>query len=150
MENCSVLMNRKSSISNTVQLNMHFPLVSWQIQFNARGINMPDTQNRKMLGIGRDLEWSSSPIPPKQVYKVSMSAIQVLSIHFPTAVYSLYLFLFLFLFVCWGGGGGVEERVAASVATISDINYKSKREKKKQPSFAMTDRSSLKSLAQLL
>ena len=32
------LMHRKSSISNAVGLNIRFPLLSWQIQFRAKGI----------------------------------------------------------------------------------------------------------------
>lgn len=57
-------MHRKSSISIIVQLNRHFPLLSWQPQFSAKGIPMPDKNKVSVPAMWvPSLLYSSLPSP---------------------------------------------------------------------------------------
>lgn len=61
-------MHRKSSISNAVQLNIHFLLFSWQIQFSAKGIKMPDNNQVSTPAVVHPF-----PFPPTPAFPLYLS-----------------------------------------------------------------------------
>lgn len=94
------LTHRKSSISNTVRLNIHFSLLSWQIEFSAKGINTLIKTKFQFLPC-RFSPWPSS---------------------LPSSLSLWCLFWACFLVGGFFGGGGGEGE-GGQAATILDINY---------------------------